>query len=376
MTAGANHRRARGLLDWFVSRDRDVPGRGETDPYRIWVCEVMAQQTRIATVRERLPEFLATYPTLESLAGSDLDDLLRAWEGLGYYARARNLRLAAQQLVERREFELPDNVSALRQLPGIGPYTAGALASIAFGHPEPAVDGNARRVLSRLFDLAEPKLSGLEACARQLIEEVDSDLRAGESSRAGILNQALMDFGGAVCTPRSPGCEECPLAQDCLALQRGTVPDRPPRRRRAVLPHHDIAVALIWDSGRLFIQRRPVDGLLGGLWEFPGGKVEPGESPRQAAVREVVEETGMSIRLTGPAGVVDHAYSHFRITLHAFHAERSGGRAAAQIREPAGRGQRSRWVLPAELDGFAFPTANRKLLVSLSERTGAAAFSA
>ncbi|MDH3296993.1 MAG: (deoxy)nucleoside triphosphate pyrophosphohydrolase [Gemmatimonadota bacterium] len=135
-----------------------------------------------------------------------------------------------------------------------------------------------------------------------------------------------------------------------------------------MLPHHDIAVALIWDSGRLFIQRRPVDGLLGGLWEFPGGKVEPGESPRQAAVREVVEETGMSIRLTGPAGVVDHAYSHFRITLHAFHAERSGGRAAA--------GQRSRWVLPAELDGFAFPTANRKLLVSLSERTGAAAFSA
>ncbi|MFQ5529663.1 MAG: A/G-specific adenine glycosylase [Gemmatimonadota bacterium] len=358
--------RADDLLDWFASRGRDVPWRAETDPYRIWVCEVMAQQTRIATVRERLPDFLATYPTLESLAESDMNELLLAWEGLGYYARARNLRRAARQLIEHGQTRLPSDVSELRRLPGIGPYTAGALASIAFGQAEPAVDGNVRRVLARLFDLPEATMTTFQARARELITEADRGLAAGESSRAGILNQALMDLGGEVCTPRSPACGACPLGEDCLALERGTVSDRPLRRRRAALTHHDIAVALIWHSGRLLIQRRPEQGLLGGLWEFPGGKVETSESPEQAAVREVLEETGLSIRLEGPAGVIDHAYSHFRITLHAFHAELDDEHTAVEQR--AAETERRRWVRPAELDAFAFPTANRRLLVSMSDR--------
>lgn len=368
MMGGATPRTAADLLAWFDSRTRDIPSRSETDSYRIWVCEVMAQQTRIQTVRERLPDFLAAYPTLESLADSDQDELLRAWEGLGYYARARNLRRAARQIVESGETRLPDEAGALRLLPGIGRYTAGALASIAFGRPEPAVDGNARRVLSRLFDIERPTPARLEARARELIAEADVELSGDGPSRAGLLNQALMDLGGEICTPRSPGCDCCPINAHCLALKRGTVPERPPRKQRKPVPHHHIAVAIIWRNGRLFIQRRPDDGLLGGLWEFPGGKVEPGESPEQAAVREVAEETGMRIRLQESLGKVDHAYSHFRITLHAFHAQIDVPGKASPVDAAESVNRERRWVLPKELDAYAFPTANRKLLVGLADR--------
>lgn len=361
-TAG---RIATDLLEWFVGRERDIPWRSETDPYRIWVCEVMAQQTRIQTVRERLPEFFGAYPTLESLAASDVDELLRTWEGLGYYARARNLRRAARELVAKSgggRASLPSTASALRELPGIGPYTAGAVASIAFGRPEPAVDGNARRVLSRLFDIERPTAAVLEDAARALIAAADAPGVSGVSdqSRAGEVNQAIMDLGADVCTPRAPRCGVCPLADHCLALARGTVEDRPPRRRKHPLPHHDIAVALVWrDDGRLLIQRRPLEGLLGGLWEFPGGKVEPGEDAEEAAVRETREETGLEVRVTRSAGRVDHAYSHFRITLHAFHADLTGGVLRTDGAEPRA------WVAPEALSGYAFPTANRRILDGL-----------
>ncbi len=365
MTDGATPGRAADLLTWFASHIRDIPWRSETDSYRIWVCEVMAQQTRIQTVRERLPEFLAVYPTLESLAASDQDDLLRAWEGLGYYARARNLRRAARQLVDSGATGLPEDAAELRQLPGIGPYTAGALASIAFGKPEPAVDGNARRVLSRLFDIEQPTLAVLDARARELIAEADLSLSADHPSRAGLLNQALMDLGGEVCTPRSPSCDSCPVEVHCLALKRGTVPERPPRKRRKPLPHYDIAVALISAGGWLYIQRRPDEGLLGGLWEFPGGKVEPGESPEEAVVREVAEETGFKIRLGEALEPVHHAYSHFRITLHAFHAEIEGTGRVVEVDDTGSRDLGRRWIRPEELDNYAIPTANRKLLEAM-----------
>lgn len=372
MTDSAAQPAAADLLTWFASHSRDIPWRSETDSYRIWICEVMAQQTRIQTVRDRLPGFLATYPTLESLANADRDELLRAWEGLGYYARARNLHRAAKQIVETGGTRLPSEVAELNLLPGIGRYTAGAVASIAFGRPEPAVDGNARRVLSRLFDIERPTMTILEDRARELIAAADAGLDGHGPSRAGLLNQALMDLGGEVCTPRSPSCDTCPIESHCLAFKRGTVAERPPRKPRKPIPHHDIAVAMIRLNGRLFIQRRPEDGLLGGLWEFPGGKVEPGESPEQAVIREVVEETGMHIRLVGGLDLVDHAYSHFRITLHAFHAEIETPSTATELCNVSQTVGSKRWILPEELDAYAFPTANRKLLAGLESGAGVA----
>lgn len=368
MIDGRDAKISSGLLAWFASRERDVPWRDESDPYRIWVCEVMAQQTRIQTVRERLPAFFDAYPSIESLAASDPDELMRAWEGLGYYARARNLRKAARRLVEGASGDaprLPTTASALRELPGIGPYTAGAIASIAFGRPEPAVDGNARRVLSRLCDLERPTAATLEEHALGLIAAADVGTVATAdrgSSRAGELNQAIMDLGGEICTPRSPDCPVCPVADQCLALERGTIPERPPSRPRGELPHRDIAVALVWDGeGRLLVQRRPPEGLLGGLWEFPGGKVEDGETPEDAAVRETREETGLTIRIREPADRVEHAYSHFRITLHAYHAEVASGELDDGVDAPP-----RAWVSRSELNDYAFPAANRRVLEGLT----------
>lgn len=339
---------ARALLAWFAGRERDVPWRGESDPYRIWVAEVMAQQTRIGTVREYWGRFLQRYPTVEALAGADPDELMKAWEGLGYYTRARNLRRAAREVVAHYGGRLPEDPAQLRSLPGIGPYTAAAVASLAFGRAEPAVDGNARRVLARLLDLASPTPRELESAARAILET--------HPDRAATLNQALMDLGGGICRPRGPRCPECPLRRLCLARRRGTTELRPAPRPRRRLPHRDVAVGLVWREGRLLIARRPPEGLLGGLWEFPGGKVERGETPPHAAQREIREELGMEVQIGEPVGRLEHAYSHFRITLHAFHARWRAG-------EPAPRTATAvAWVKPERLGEYAFPAANARII--------------
>jgi A/G-specific adenine glycosylase len=336
------------LVDWFRSRNRDVPWRAERDPYRIWVAEVMAQQTRIAVVRERYDEFLASFPDIESLAAAELDTVLKAWEGLGYYARARNLHRAANEIVTHHGGRLPREPDALRELPGIGPYTAGAVASLAFGRSEPAVDGNVRRVLSRRLDVENPSAAMLDREVRLLL--------AAAEAPPGEVNQALMDLGGEVCKPRSPRCEQCPLADGCLARARGTQAERPGRLPRRELPHHPIAVAVVRRRARILIGKRPTEGLLGGLWEFPGGKIEPGEAPETAAARELREEMCIKAVIGRPIAVVPHAYSHFRITLHAFEAEWTAG-------EPCGRAVSEwKWVRPDELRVFAFPAANRPIL--------------
>jgi A/G-specific adenine glycosylase len=313
----------------------------------------MAQQTRIATVRERYREFLDRFPDVRALADADLDSVLKAWEGMGYYARARNLHRAARLLLKEHGGVLPDDPAKLRSLPGIGPYTAGAIASIAFDRAEPAVDGNVRRVLSRVFDLERPAAARLESESRRML--------ATDGVSPGALNQALMDLGSSVCTPRAPRCGACPLATECLALARGTQESRPGRKKGPEVPHHPIAVAVLWKEGKLLIGKRPERGLLGGLWEFPGGKIEEGETPRQAAARELREEMCIDATIGRPIAVIPHAFSHFRITLHAFEADWTSG-------EPCGRAVTEwRWVRPEELTAYAFPAANREILSRISE---------
>jgi len=349
----------RRLLAWYRRAARDLPWRGIRDPYAIWASEIMLQQTRVSAVEPYWRRFLKRFPNVGALAAAPLADVLKTWEGMGYYARARNLHKAARILVRQHAARLPQTAEELSALPGIGPYTAGAIASIAFGADEPVLDGNVARVLCRLFALrGHPRRS---AAHRRLW---DLTRRLIPKGRAGQFNQALMDLGAVVCTPRWPDCPACPLAGVCRAFARGLQQKLPQRTRKKSVPHYDIAAAVVRNRRRVLIDRRRDEGLLGGLWEFPGGKRRRGETLRDAAVREVREETGVRIAVEGPLIVVRHAYSHFRITLHVFTARRISGRARAL------RCAAVRWVRPEELEGYAFPTANRKVIAALRRGGG------
>ena len=317
----------------------------------MWVAEVMLVQTRVDTVIPYYEQFLERFPDVRSLAEADLDDVFKAWEGLGYYARARNLHRAAGLIAREHDGRLPGTAEALRRLPGIGPYTAAAIASIAFGQPAPAVDGNVRRVISRLYDRAEATPAELAGLARPWVE----------GGRPGDVNQALMDLGATICVPRAPLCPECPLEGGCLARERGTAAERPGRRKSRPRPHYEIAVGVIWRDGRILIAKRPAEGLLGGLWEFPGGKREPGEDPEATVVREVREELGLLVEPGSKIAAVDHAYTHFEITLHAFHCRPRAGTAEPRASEDLA------WVRPDELDDYAFPAANRRIIETLGK---------
>lgn len=338
----------RRLLSWYDAQRRDLPWRRTSDPYRVWVAEVMLVQTQVHTVIPYYRRFLERFPDVGSLAAADLDDVLKAWEGLGYYARARNLHKAAGIIVTEHGGQLPRDEKSLRALPGIGRYVAAAVAAIAFNQPALAVDGNVRRVLSRLRDLADPSDSTLRDRGEPLVAE-----------RPGDVNQALMDLGSAICTPRAPRCDACPIERLCLARANGTVAERPGRRPARKRPHHDIAVGVVWRGDEILIAKRPAEGLLGGLWEFPGGKPEPGESLEAAVVREVGEEVGVEVEPGAKIAEVDHAYSHFEITLHAFHCRYRTGTP-----RPLGC-QEVTWVRREDLDRYAFPAANRRVLAQL-----------
>lgn len=339
------------LLGWFRSVERDIPWRDDADPYRVWVGEIMAQQTRIRTVLGYYDRFLDRFPTLATLAAADLDDVLKAWEGLGYYGRARNLHRAAREVMRAYGGRLPADPVRLRELPGVGPYTAGALASLAFGRDEPAVDGNVRRVLSRLFDLDRPVSRELDAIARSLI-----DARPGT---AADLNQSLMDLGSKICTPRAPRCEACPVRVRCVAFASGTIADRPPAPPPRTLPRQTVGVGVVRRGDKVLIARRPPSGLLGGLWEFPGGKVEEGESPADAVERELREEVGIQVRVGRLLEKVEHAYSHFRVTLYFHEAEYICGRARPKAASEV------RWVDPRSVSDYAFPAGSASIVASL-----------
>ncbi len=266
----AIHRR---LLAWFDAHKRDLPWRGVGDPYAVWISEVMLQQTRAGSVAPYYRRWMKRFPDIDALADANLEEVLRLWRGLGFYARARNARRCAQRLRDAFGGAFPRSAKRLGTLPGIGPYTAAAVASIAFGEAVPAVDGNVRRVVARLFDLAQPS----PAQAR--------DLSAGlmDATRPGDFNEAMMELGATVCTPRSPSCPACPLAADCRARAAGTVPQRPLTRRRGPVPSRTWRVLVaVSPRGRTLVVRRPPEGLLGGMWEFPA--VEVGDGGRGGAV--------------------------------------------------------------------------------------------
>lgn len=307
------------LLVWFEERQRDLPWRRTRDPYAIWVAEVMLQQTQVATVRPYYQRFLERFPTVQALAEAELDAVLALWQGLGYYARARNLHQAARIVVARYGGEIPADYKALRALPGVGEYTATALLSIAFGQDYAVLDGNVRRVLCRLLDYAEGFTSA--RAQRALRAWGEALLPKGQ---AGAYNQAMMDLGATVCLPREPLCGECPLQPYCLARERGVERERPVPLRRG--PHRErsfVAAYIVRGERLLFVRRRP-KGLLGGLWELPNVEPQPGEADQAALMRLLETLFGEAGEIGERLGKIRHTYSHFTASVRVYRCEIRG----------------------------------------------------
>jgi A/G-specific adenine glycosylase len=345
------------LIAWFEANKEPLPWRANRTPYTIWISEIMLQQTQVATVTPYYERFLTRFPDVGALAGASLDDVLKLWEGLGYYSRARNLHRAAQMIVEEHGSELPPDPDTLRDLPGIGPYTANAIASLAFGIDVPVLDGNVIRILTRLCDIADDVR---QAQTRNMLWRIAGELLP--AGQAAAWNEGLMELGRRICTPKAPRCEECPLASDCRARARGVQAERPVQSKKPATPHHIVTAAVIRrKDGRVLIAQRPHDGMLGGLWEFPGGKCTSGETLPECLAREIKEELGIDIAVGGQLAKIKHAYSHFRITLYAFVCTLVAG-------EPQVIGCADfAWVTLDELDDYAFPVTDQKIIAALED---------
>lgn len=330
-----------------------MPWRLTRDPYRIWLSEIMLQQTTVAAVGPYYRRFLEKFPSVGDLARAPTDEVLKAWEGLGYYARARNLHAAARAIVSRHGGRIPETVEGLAALPGIGRSTAGAISAIAFGRDAPVLDANVKRVLARLFGV-EGDLE--RADSRRLLWDLASRIVVPGRGRETAL--AFMDLGSVVCKPRKPDCAACPANRLCAAFRDGTQEAIPFRRLRAKRPHFDIAIPIVEDGkGRLLILRRPERDILGGLWAFPGGRVREGEAPGETASRVAREKAGLAVKIVGPVGAVEHGYSHYRVTLHAYRCRRLRGRP--------GPDRPWRWIRPEALEDVPFVVSNRKLAALL-----------
>lgn len=354
---------AQRLLDWYDQHAAELPWRASKDPYRIWLSEIMLQQTQIDTVIPYYTRFLDAYPTVTDLAAASLDEVLKMWEGLGYYSRARNMHRAARQVADERGGKFPTTAEELQSLPGIGPYTAGAVASIAFDEPVPVLDGNVIRVLTRLEGIQDDVTlsstkSDLWALAAEWVPQ----------QRAGDYNQALMELGQTICRPRNPECTHCPLNERCVAFAAGEQDHYPVKKKRAPIPHFDVAAGIIYDEqGHILIAQRPLDGLLGGLWEFPGGKQETGETLPQTLQRELREELAIEVSVGELFVQVKHAFTHFKITLHAFECQYLGPMPpydGPQLLDA----NAIAWVSPTEFEKYSFGKADRMVIEALNRR--------
>jgi A/G-specific adenine glycosylase len=343
------------ILSWYARHKRHLPWRHTRNPYFIWVSEVMLQQTQVDTVIPYYHRFLKQFPTIEALAKASLQEVLKAWENMGYYARARHLHAAAREVVKRMGGKIPKTWDELIRLPGIGTYTASAILSFAFDERFPTVDGNARRVLCRLSATQEPMDQ-----SRTQREIHDLAAKIIPSGDPASFNHGIMELGATICKPRSPLCNICPIGDLCLAFQKGLQETLPIMRERKPIPHKEMTVAVIVDKrGRLLIVQRPNKGLLGGLWKFPGGERGADETLQQALRRRVREELGIGVKVGKALTSVSHAYTHFRITLHAFRCVRRNGK-------PRAIGcHKVQWVKPDGLDDFPFSRADRKVIEAL-----------
>jgi A/G-specific adenine glycosylase len=347
------------LLAWYDENKRSMPWRDCDDPYKTWVSEIMLQQTRVEQAIPYFHRFMERFPTVDELAAADQQEVLKIWEGLGYYSRARNMHHAAKTVVKTYDGNIPDTEKEIRALKGIGPYTAAAVLSIAYSKAYAVVDGNVLRVLTRYLGIEDDIRSQQ---TKNVIQDAADDLL--DTERPGDFNQAMMELGATICTPSKPDCINCPISSECTAyatLKTDSIPYKSPAKKR---PHHQIGVGIIKDDDQVLIALRPDDAMLGGLWEFPGGKQKEQETIEETVQRELKEELGVEVSIIKPFMKLDHAYSHFKITLHAYICELMHGTPSPKS------SQEIEWVSLQDLDQYPFPKANRKLTRKLMNAKG------
>jgi A/G-specific adenine glycosylase len=344
------------LLDWYEHDHRPLPWRETRDPYKIWISEVMLQQTRVKTVLPYYRKFLERFPEIGTLAAARLEEVLKLWEGLGYYSRARNLHHAARQIMAQFNGHIPDTLESFVQLTGVGPYIGAAVQSIAFNRPHAAVDGNVKRVLARLMKNERP--INVASSLREYQKAADRLLVKNDPGR---FNQAMMELGAMLCRPRIPECYACPISSFCKSFDNECQHEYPKRVRKPAVATRQIAVAVIVRNGRMLITRRKPEGLLGGLWEFPGGKIEKGETGRQACIREIREEVNLEIKIISRLARIRHAYTHFKINMEVFHCAYLSGDVSLNSAIDYC------WVTVDELPLYPFPKANHKFMNLLRE---------
>ena len=295
------------ILDWYDKHARVLPWRGHVDAYAVWVSEIMLQQTRVETVIAYFERWMHRFPTVQSLAAAPEQVVLSAWEGLGYYSRARNLHKAAKIVVSQFDGRLPQDIAQLRSLPGIGRYTAAAIASIAFGKGVATLDGNLKRVFSRVFDI--PQFANSPAGEEILWALAERHVPLG---RAGDYNQALMDLGATICLPKNPMCLLCPLGELCKARSLGIQEQRPVMKPKAPVPHKLKVAAVVIMNGKTLLKQRPAEGLLGGLWEFPSAEVDVDST--ETLITAIETEYKLKVSPLARLGEIRHAYTHFTLT--------------------------------------------------------------
>jgi A/G-specific adenine glycosylase len=343
---------SRRLLSWYDKHKRDLPWRSTKDPYKIWVSEMMLQQTTVATVIPFYTRWFKLFPTVSSLSKAPIQKILKAWQGLGYYARARNLHKAAQIVHKEYAGILPRNADHVRRLPGFGPYSTGSVLSIAYDMPLTIIDANVRRVVMRLLAIQghadNTKDSGIERYLREVFP----------SKRAGDFNQGLMELGALVCRSNEPLCIQCPVSRFCMAFERG-IQEIIPTPKKKIIQDISAVIAIIVHGNKYLIQQRPATGLLAGLWEFPGGKIMSGETRAKALAREVKEEIGASVVSSKFLFNVTHFYTQFRVKLFVY-------RCGVEI--PPKQGSRLKWVTLKEIHRYPMPSGSAKIVQRLESQ--------
>jgi A/G-specific adenine glycosylase len=336
------------LISWFQQEQRDLPWRKDRDPYKVWVSEIMLQQTRVDTVLPYFNRFIEWFPTIEDLAEAEEDKVLKAWEGLGYYSRVRNLQSAVREVKEKYNGVVPNSLEKISSLKGVGPYTAGAVLSIAYGIPEPAVDGNVMRVISRILsiwaDIARP-------ASRKIFEQAVRELISHEDPSS--FNQALMELGALICTPTSPSCLLCPVRDYCQAFEEGVQEELPVKTKKTKTRDVELAAALLFDkSGMILIHKRPPAGLLANLWEFPNVEILHSLHEREQIADLFHQSLGLNVQLDKAIGQIEHVFSHLVWNIKVY-----TGKITTEIQES------EEWKLVSvnEMEEYAFPVPYQKM---------------